>query len=86
MWYKSESTARPEIIDKISSKVYVYVRKNIEEVEREDEQTGDKYTVYVYDEMKVPKEVYGIFENQMQADLRLADIEEVITEIIGGDL
>lgn len=85
MWYKSESTARPEIVDSTSSKVYVYVRKNIEEVEREDEQ-GNTYTVYVYDEMKVPKEVYGIFENQILADSRLADIEEVITEIIGGDL
>lgn len=86
MWCKSESTERPKIIDKTSSRVYVYVRKNIEEVEKEDEQTGDKYIVYIYDEMKIPKEVYGIFEEQMQADLRLADIEEVITEIIGGDL
>ena len=85
MWYKSESTAYPELIDTTSSKVYVYVRKNVEEVEREDEE-GNKYTVYVYDEMKVPKEVYGIFENQILADSRLADIEEVITEIIGGDL
>ena len=86
MWYKSESTARPEIVDSTSSKVYVYVHKNIEEVEREDEQTGNKYIVYVYDETKIPKEVYSIFEEQMQADLRLADIEEVITEIIGGGL
>ncbi len=85
MWYKSESNERPKIIDKTSSRVYVYVRKNIEEVEREDEQ-ANKYIVYIYDEMKVPKEVYGIFEEQMQADLRLADIEEVITEIIRGDL
>lgn len=86
MWYKSESTTKPEIVDSTSSKIYVYVRKNIQEVEREDEQTGNKYIVYVYDETKIPKEVYSIFENQMQADLRIADIEEVITEIIGGDL
>ena len=85
MWYKSESTARPEIVDSTSSKVYVYVRKNIEEVEREDEQ-GNTYIVYVYDETKIPKEVYSIFEGQMIADSRIADIEEVITEIIGGDL
>jgi hypothetical protein len=84
MWYKSESTARPDLIDSTSSRVHVYVRKNIEEVEREDE-TGNKYSVYVYDEMKLPKEVYGIFKEQMVADSRLADIEEVITEIIGGD-
>lgn len=86
MWYKSESTARPELIDTTSSKVYVYVRKNIEEVERQDEQTGETYIVYVYDETKIPKDVYVIFENQMLADSRIADIEEVITEIIGGDL
>ena len=85
MWYKSESTSRPELINTTSSKVYVYVRKNIEEVEREDEQ-GNTYIVYVYDETKIPKEVYSIFEGQMIADSRIADIEEVITEIIGGDL
>ena len=86
MWYKSESTTKPEIVDSTSSKIYVYVRKNIQEIEREDEQTGNKYIVYVYDETKIPKDVYSIFENQMQSDLRIADIEEVITEIIGGDL
>lgn len=85
MWYKSESTTKPEIIDSTSSKVYVYVRKNIQEIEREEE-GRNTYTVYVYDETKIPKEVYSIFENQMIADTRIADIEEVITEIIGGDL
>ena len=86
MWYKSESTTKPEIVDSTSSKIYVYVRKNIQEIEREDEQIGNKYIVYVYDETKIPKDVYSIFENQMIADTRIADIEEVITEIIGGDL
>ncbi len=84
MWYKSESGERPILIDKDSSKVYVFVRKNIQEIEREDEQEGKTYIVYVYDEMKLPKEVYGIFEAQILADNRISDLEEVITEIVGG--
>jgi hypothetical protein len=84
MWYQSESGERPVLVDKESSKVYVYVRKSIQEIEREDEQTGKTYIVYMYDEMKLPKEVYGIFEAQILADNRISDLEEVITEIVGG--
>jgi len=101
MWYKSESNTKPATIDKTSSKKYIYVRKNIEEVEREMETTVEienengenEFTPktvteisYVYDEMKLPKEVYGIFEDQIMADNRISDVEEVITEIIGGGI
>lgn len=80
MWYKSESNARPEMVDSNSSKKYVYVRKNITEIRRDDE------TLYEYDEAKIPKEVYDIFQSQSEANDRLDDIEEAITDIIGGGL
>ena len=101
MWYKSESNTKPVTIDKTSSKKYIYVRKNIEKVEREMEigietenEIGENEITpktvteisYVYDEMKLPKEVYGIFEDQIMADNRISDVEEVITEIIGGGI
>lgn len=75
MWHKSESSTRPETIDKTSSHVWVYIRKNIHLESREED------TVYVYDEAKIPKDMYDIVTDQ---DGRLADLEEVMAELIGG--
>ena len=96
MWYYVESKSYPALIDTTSSKKWVYVRRNIEEHEREDER-GIKEIFYSFEEQKVPKEVWGIFEKTMQndekiiendvkiaeADIRLADVEEAITELYG---
>jgi hypothetical protein len=49
MWYKAESSELPSTIDDTSSRVYVYVRKNINVEQRTDE-SGEIITVYVYDE------------------------------------
>lgn len=68
MWYKSESSTKPELIDTTSSSIYNYDRKNIVEEEREDHD-GSKHIVYVYDENKVEK---GQWENY----LMLKDLEE----------
>lgn len=85
MWYKSSSTDYPATLDLTSSKIYAYVRKNIEEIEVEDEE-GNITIQYTYDEMKIPKEVYGIFEQTIIEDQRISDIEDVLTEIIGGEV
>lgn len=95
-WYSGTSSIYPSLVDTTSSKKWVYVRRNIEEHEREDEQ-GIKEIFYSFEEQKVPKEVWGIFEKAMQndekiiendvkiaeADIRLADVEEAITELYG---
>ena len=83
MWYKSESTVRPEQVDNTSSKIYVYVRKNIVETTREDETIGNE-VVFEFDECKIPKDIYEIFKSQLEANDRLDEIEEVIAEIVGG--
>lgn len=76
-WYKSESGTMPLEVDITSSAVYNYVRKNIEEVERETE--GETTTVYVYDEAKILKEDWGLYLDltQAQADI---DYLNMITE------
>lgn len=86
MWYKSESNTRPAAVDTTSSKKYVYIRKNIKEVERKDEMTEIKVKFYQYDEVKIPKEIYPIMEVQTNQDDRLNDIEDAIAEIIGGEI
>ena len=55
-WYKVESTIRPSDTDTESSEIYNYVRKNI------TEEIKDDVTYYVYDEAKIPKESWGIYE------------------------
>ena len=80
MWYKSESKDIPTEIDITSSQVYVYVRKNIIPIQREDE------TLYEYDEIKIPKEVYEIFRLETENTDRIADLEDVLADILfGGD-
>lgn len=64
MWRKAENTIRPEAVEQ--GKSVVYIRKNITEEQREVD--GETVTVYVYDEMKLPKDLYPVFEQQ-QADI-----------------
>lgn len=84
-WYEGTSSVYPSLVDTTSSKKWVYVRRNIEEHEREDDE-GIKEKFYSYEEMKVPKDVYDIFRSEQDNSDRLNDIEEVLTEILGGDL
>lgn len=85
MWYKAESMTLPAIIDDTSSRVYVYVRKNINVEQRTDE-SGETIIVYVYDEIKIPKEVYEIFDLESGNERRISDIEDTLADMLfGGD-
>ena len=85
MWYKSESSTKPSLIDANSSRVYVYVRKNINTETCIDED-GSSYTVYIYDEIKIPKEVYEIFKKESENEIRITDVEDVLADMLfGGD-
>ncbi len=75
MWYKTEGGVRPKEVDETISDTSVFLRKNIEEVQREAE--GETVTVFVYDELKIPKELYPVFEQQ-QADI------DYLTMIVEG--
>ena len=66
-WYYAEGRDRPLVTDEISSKKWVYVRRNIEEFEREDEiDPTIKEKFYKWEEMKIPKENYPIYELEVQ--------------------
>ena len=83
VWYMAESTVFPKLIDSSSSKKWVYVRRNGKRCERENEQ-GIKETFYTFEEQKVSKEVWGIFEKETDNSTRLADVEDVLADLIGG--
>lgn len=85
-WYKGESSVYPVTVDTTSSRKWVYVRRNIREEERieiEDDQEITK-TIYTFEESKIPKDVYVIFENEQDNADRISDIEDVVAELLGG--
>ena len=74
---KSESTTKPELIDTTSSKTTVYIRKNIIEKERVDEETGESTPYYEYDEAKLTKEEY----KEYLKELEIIDIQKQRADI-----
>lgn len=64
---RSESTISPPLIDTISSKKVVYIRKDIVEGQRTDELTGETCTYYEYDEAKIPKAEYEKYLREMES-------------------
>lgn len=86
-WKHSESRELPAQLDETSSQKYTYVRKNIEEETRED-MDGTTYTMYVYEELAVPKADWLMFSNLTDSEGRLNDVEDALVElaeIIGGE-
>lgn len=73
--YKAEGTTKPEKIDDISSKNYVYLRENIKLEKRTDEE-GKSDTVYTWDEKKVRKDVYDVITEQEDLKNRIAALEK----------
>lgn len=66
-WYYAEGRDRPLVTDEISSKKWVYIRRNIEEFEREGETDPTiKEKFYRWEEQKIPKENYPIYELEVQ--------------------
>ena len=73
--YKAEGTTKPEKIDDISSKNYVYLRENIKMEKRTDEE-GKSETVYTWDEKKVRNDVYDVSTEQEDLKNRIAALEK----------
>ena len=74
---KSESTIKPELVDTTSSKTTVYLRKNIIEKERVDEETGESTPYYEYDETKLTKKEY----QEYLKELEIIDIKKQRADI-----
>ena len=76
-YVKSESAIKPELIDTTSSKTTAYIRKNIIEKERIDNETGVSTTYYEYDEVKLTKEEY----QEYLKELEIMDIQKQRADI-----
>lgn len=51
----------PLAIDTESSKSIVYLRKNIQQIEKEDKQSGETVTLWSYDEAQLTQDEYALY-------------------------
>ena len=76
-YVKSQSTVKPELIDTTSSKTTVYIRQNIVEVEKTNENDDTSTTFYEYEEAKLTKKEY----DQYLKELFIIDIQQQRADI-----
>ena len=79
MWYDVENgdLIRPAEIDETSSKVYVYVRRNIEIVEATEETPAH----YRWQEMKIPRGMWEVTKKVFNHDSALDDVYSALVEL-----
>ena len=76
-YVKSQSSVKPELIDTTSSKTTVYIRQNIVEVEKTNENDDTSTTFYEYEEAKLTKKEY----DQYLKELFIIDIQQQRADI-----
>lgn len=81
MWYSVENgeAVRPAEIDSTSSRAYVYIRRSIELIES----TEDTPAHYAWEEMKIPREAWGMAELAMGNSAALEDVYAALAELAG---
>ena len=79
-YIKSQSSVKPNLVDTTSSKSTVYLRKNIVEVEKIDENDDTSTSFYEYDEAKLTKEEYKEYLQELETTNTLQIIEDLKTE------
>ena len=79
MWYHNENgdSIKPSSLDNTSSKQYVYVRKNFILIEAQ----GDSAAHWSWDEVKIPKADWVIYESVMNHDAALEDVYTALAEL-----
>ena len=65
-YVKSQSSVKPDLVDATSSKVVVYLRKNIVENIKTDEMSGEETVFYEYDEAKLTKAEYQEYLKELE--------------------
>ena len=84
MWYETENgdNVRPSDVDTTSSRVYVYIRRNIELVEEVlDGEEVLSPAHYRWEEIKIPREMYEVCATVMGHESALSDVYAALTEL-----
>lgn len=81
MWYEAEYSIEPKEIDNISSSVYVYIRKDIKLIEKQNE--NETENIYICKEQKIPKNDWEIYEKILMHDTELSEVQDALIELSG---
>ena len=73
--HEGSQAERPLEVDTISSSTVVYLRKNIEQITREDEMSGEEVTLWSYDEAELTPEEYDDYSLRLEVEQQRADID-----------
>ena len=76
-YVKSQSSVKPDLVDTTSSKVVVYLRRNIVENKKTDEISGEETVFYEYEEAKLTKQEY----QEYLKELEIIDIQKQRADI-----
>lgn len=82
-WIYSESAVKPGELDVTSSKKYNYIRKDIEEFEKEGEVSGEIIPWWRWFEQKIPKADWEVYKVAMQNTSDISDNADAIVELAG---
>ena len=85
MWYfveNSENT-KPAEVDAISSRSFVYVRRNIVRVNKKTAEGETVGTHYKWEETKIPRDAWEICKQVLEHDAALEDVYAALTELAG---
>ena len=74
----SESAVRPLEVDTVSSPDGVFLRKDIEEITRQQEGAEETQTFYIYQEAFLTKEEYAIYTNVDGLTMTALDFVKVL--------
>lgn len=67
--HEGSQATKPLLIDTNSSKSIVYLRENVEEITKKDEQSGEEYSIWSYDEAQLTLEEYEVYKSEAAAQL-----------------
>ena len=81
-WYKSQSDIKPSEYDNKSSKVYIYLRKNIVYVEAQESAEHEIPAHYKYDELKLPKEAEQLILDNLEHTTQISSLEDAICDLM----
>lgn len=79
MWYNNENgdLTKPAALDNTSSKKYVYIRKDFIQIAA----TEETQEHWKWQEMKIPKEDWALYESIIAHDSALDDVYAALTEL-----
>ena len=83
-WKYAESMTEPLDVDTTSSKKFVYIRKDISKIQKEDIETGETVTIYQYYERKMTHEDWEAYRNYKEIEELLN--ANLVTEQILTDM